>query len=143
MYFGNFSGILEFDGLNWQTIFTQNISKVSSLSISDGKIFVGARGDIGFLQADSLGRLQYNGLLSKIDKTERNFFDVNYSFSKQKPKNEIAYRLEHLLVSVVVPKCEGSVIFKDKVVTLESIGQDVALQRLQDSVSLVVIQGMD
>ena len=57
---------------------------------------------------------------------------VNYSLSKQKPKNEIVFRLEHLLVSVVVPECEGVIIFKDKVLNLGKIGQEIALQRLHE-----------
>jgi hypothetical protein len=55
LYFGNFAGILEYDGESWRIIPTENITKVSSLSDGpDGRIYVGARGEIGYLSPDDI-----------------------------------------------------------------------------------------
>ena len=77
MYFGNNNGVLEFDGNNWRLIKVSNKSAVRSLAIdSSGRVFVGAVGEFGFLQADSTGSIQYVSLLEKIPEEERNFMDV-------------------------------------------------------------------
>ncbi len=77
MYFGNNNGVLEFDGTNWRLIEISNKSAVRSLAIdSTGRIFVGAVGEFGYLQADSTGSIQYVSLLEKISEEEQNFMDV-------------------------------------------------------------------
>ncbi len=77
MYFGNNYGILEFDGNNWRLIEISNKSAVRSLAIdSTGRVFVGAVGEFGYLQADSTGSIQYVSLLVKIPEEEINFMDV-------------------------------------------------------------------
>ena len=54
MYFANFKGVLEFDGVKWNTITTTNIRYVSTLfRDSKGRILVGANGEFGYLN-DSL-----------------------------------------------------------------------------------------
>jgi signal transduction histidine kinase/ligand-binding sensor domain-containing protein len=80
IYFGNFSGILEFDGVSWRTILTKQISKVSTLTKdTKGKIYVGARGEIGYLQPDSIGQMAYFSLMDKIPKPQHDFADVLYA----------------------------------------------------------------
>jgi signal transduction histidine kinase/ligand-binding sensor domain-containing protein len=85
MYFGNGddtgngNGILEYDGVTWNLIPLPNKTTVRSLAISkedDGKIFVGAVDDFGYLEADSLGQLRYISLLGFVDERDRNFGDV-------------------------------------------------------------------
>ena len=77
MYFANFSGILEFDGQNWRIIQTTQISQVMALTCDNsGKIYVGARGEIGYLQADSIGDLQFKSLISIIPKGYESFIQV-------------------------------------------------------------------
>ncbi len=57
MYFGNFSGVIEYDGTYWRLIPTKNRTKVSSLCIDEkGRIFVGSRGELGYLEADRFSR---------------------------------------------------------------------------------------
>jgi len=82
MYFGNGeNGVLEFDGVNWRNIPISNNSMVLSLGIDDyGTVYVGAIGEIGFLQSDNMGKLQYNSLINKIDTTSRNFNNVLKTF---------------------------------------------------------------
>lgn len=78
MYFGNNDrGVLEFDGQNWRNIPVPNNSPVRSLAIDDsGTIFVGAIGEIGYLEPDATGLLDYKTLTHLIDSAYIDFFDV-------------------------------------------------------------------
>ncbi|MEO8231035.1 MAG: ATP-binding protein [Ignavibacteriota bacterium] len=72
LYFGNVSGLLEYDGVNWRLIKIPN-DAVRCLAIDDdGKIFVGGIHQLGYLSPDSLGELKYVSLNKYIfgDKTE-------------------------------------------------------------------------
>lgn len=82
VYFGNSMGILEFDGQNWRLISLPNNSIVRSLAINEqGKIFVGSRGDFGYLATNSLGTMQYFSLLDKIGPDElKKFGDIGRIF---------------------------------------------------------------
>ncbi|QHV95990.1 ATP-binding protein [Spirosoma endbachense] len=67
MYFGNFGGILEYDGVNWRTIVTTTQTKVSSLYYSrSGTMFVGARDEFGYLYPDKSGKLLFKSLSNAI-----------------------------------------------------------------------------
>src|ERR1700749_3451831 len=57
LFFGNNSGILEYDGHDWDTIETPQEGPIKSLTIdSKGVIYVGGTGEIGFLSSDATGR---------------------------------------------------------------------------------------
>ncbi|WP_177225750.1 sensor histidine kinase [Arsenicibacter rosenii] len=61
MYFGNFAGVLEYDGQNWQLIPTN--SRVTALHTdSTGKIFVGTSSEFGYLDMNKQGELFFNSL---------------------------------------------------------------------------------
>jgi len=82
MYFGNFSGILEYDGTLWRLIPTNNRTKVSALAKDNyGRIFVGTRGELGYLQADSTGKMIFISINHLIDDTISIFPDVKYLFT--------------------------------------------------------------
>ena len=82
MYFGNTSGILEFDGVFWRVIKTSNNSVVRSLAKdSQGTIFVGASGDFGYLSADKKGTLQYVSLINKLEDEHKKFTNVWKTFA--------------------------------------------------------------
>ncbi|MBI9066875.1 MAG: hypothetical protein JEZ09_06240 [Salinivirgaceae bacterium] len=77
MYFANFAGVLEFDGQQWRTIQTDNISQVTSLAIDSlGRIYVGGRGEIGYLSPNEYGTLQYESLLDSLDVSLQRFQKV-------------------------------------------------------------------
>ncbi len=77
MYFGNNHGVLEFDGREWKLIEVSNSSVVRSLAKDrNGTIYVGASGEFGFLASDSIGKLKYISLVSKLNEEDRNFNDV-------------------------------------------------------------------
>lgn len=70
MYFANFRGVLEYDGVNWRLFPLSNGAAVRSLaSDSVGTVYIGGIGEMGYLAPDSLGRLAYQSLLPKIDTT--------------------------------------------------------------------------
>ncbi|MBY0574877.1 MAG: hypothetical protein K2P84_14450, partial [Undibacterium sp.] len=77
MYFGNSTGILEFDGQRWQLIATPGNPMVRSLALaSDGTIFYGSVGDFGYLSASSSGKISAVSLKDAIPKDEQIFNDV-------------------------------------------------------------------
>lgn len=54
MYFGNGSGLLEFDDVTRRLYPLPNKSNILSLAIgNDGKIYAGAQGDLGYFFANS------------------------------------------------------------------------------------------
>ena len=78
MYFGNGNGLMEFDGKDWRLIQMPNKSLVRSLAMDkNGKIYVGTQGELGYLEADERGLLQYVSLVSKIPAKDRNFEGVS------------------------------------------------------------------
>ncbi len=77
IYVGNNSGVLEFDGATWRLIEVPNRTVVRSLAMGpDGRIYVGAVGDLGYLAPDSLGKLEFVSLLSTVPGDYRDFADV-------------------------------------------------------------------
>ena len=81
MYFGNNSGLLQYDGVNWTLNKTVNNSVIRSIAIAeDGKIFVGSVGELGYFEADSSGRLQYHSLLNYLKPENRDISDVWNTF---------------------------------------------------------------
>jgi len=77
MYFGNGHGILEYDGVSWRLIETTRGTRVRSLARGhDGKIYVGASGDFGYLEPDTRGQNRYISLQDSIRFEDRNFTEV-------------------------------------------------------------------
>jgi signal transduction histidine kinase/ligand-binding sensor domain-containing protein len=76
LYFGNTSGVLELDGEGWRLIPVANQSIVRSLAADqDGRVWVGAVGEIGYLEANELGELEYVSLLQYLPEGKE-FTDV-------------------------------------------------------------------
>lgn len=81
MYFGNFAGVLQFDGVRWRLIPTARITKVTSLAMdSAGRIFVGARGEIGYLATDTQGKMSFQSLIPADTKQRTSYQDVIGTF---------------------------------------------------------------
>ncbi len=80
MYFGNMQGLLEYDGNSWRKINIPFSSLVRTITIDDnGKIFITASSDFGYLEPDSIGQLEFISLKSKLDKVrkiDKQFWDV-------------------------------------------------------------------
>ncbi len=81
LYFGNNMGVLEYDGHDWNIIpLTEKARVVRALfSDSKGRVFVGSEREFGYIGPDSIGKLSYISLVSKIENEEdRNFVGINY-----------------------------------------------------------------
>lgn len=77
MYFANNDGLLEFDGTYWRCYKVRNQTIVRSVAIAeDGKIFVGAQGEIGYFFENETGILTYQSLNYLLPPEEQFFADV-------------------------------------------------------------------
>jgi hypothetical protein len=77
LYVGNTLGILEYDGVQWNTISLSNSSLVRSLAKTDeGKIYAGGVKEMGYLESDSIGRTRFQSLLPQLDSIYHDFTDV-------------------------------------------------------------------
>ena len=77
MYFGNNNGILEYDGSSWRLIKIPNNSIVRSMAVDDnGKIYVAASSDFGYLAPDSTENLHFVSLLNYLIAGHKEFGDV-------------------------------------------------------------------
>jgi serine phosphatase RsbU (regulator of sigma subunit)/ligand-binding sensor domain-containing protein len=82
MYFGNWNGVLEYDGVSWRLVSTPNRSGVRSLAVdANDRIYVGAVGDLGYLAPDSVGDMQFVSLLDHVQPENREFNEVWYSYA--------------------------------------------------------------
>ncbi len=76
LYFGAGQGIFEYDGANWHKIKVASNVVRSLAQDADGKIWVGAAGSFGTLEADHHGSMQYLPWTEKIPAEHRDFTDV-------------------------------------------------------------------
>jgi len=82
MYFGNFAGVLQYDGEFWRLIPTEKTTKVTALGIdSIGNVFVGAFGEIGRLALNDFGDLGFKTLIPSGASNMPSFQDVLQIFS--------------------------------------------------------------
>ena len=61
--------VLEYDGARWRHV--EHPTRISAWSLTrdaDGTIYVGASGEIGYLEADSRGVVRFVSLLSHLEK---------------------------------------------------------------------------
>ena len=77
MYFGTSGGLLVYDGATWRNYQVPNKSIIRSLAWgSDGKLYAGAKADLGYFLPDSTGELNFHSLLQFIPIDKRKFSDV-------------------------------------------------------------------
>jgi len=77
IYIGNNDGVVIYDGVQWRTVPVSNLSVVRSLDVdSNGTVYVGARGDFGYLAPDASGALRYISLVDRVPVEDRGFIDV-------------------------------------------------------------------
>ncbi len=70
IYVANSSGVLEFDGATWRTIYTP--STVLSLAVDeDGTVYVGLTDDLGYLRPGTRGDLQFVSLSDRLPHSYR------------------------------------------------------------------------
>lgn len=77
LYFGTNKGVVIFDGERWELIPISNFSGVKSLEKSpEGKIYVGANGNFGYLSKDSRAGYTYISMSDSLPPHATNFNDV-------------------------------------------------------------------
>jgi serine phosphatase RsbU (regulator of sigma subunit) len=77
MYFGNANGVLEYNGKHWRQYANSNQSRIRSIGIDKNNIiYVGGVGEIGYLDCDRRGDMQYVSLVDLLDEKDRTFTDV-------------------------------------------------------------------
>lgn len=82
LYVGNNVGVLEYDGASWRMIPTRNKAVVRSLALAtDGRIYVGSKGELGYLDTSAANGSRYISLLHLIPQHQRNFQDVRQTFT--------------------------------------------------------------
>ncbi len=74
IYVANPNGVLVFDGTRWRLVPTERETFVRTVvADTSGTVYVGAYGEIGKLEPDSTGTLQYVSLLDRVDPPFRDF----------------------------------------------------------------------
>ncbi len=95
IYVANGGGVVEFDGLRWRLIPTANHTTARSLAVDpSGRVYVGAVGDIGYLEPDEAGRLRHRSLMARVPPAARGFSDVYQTFVT--PEGVVFSSFEHL-----------------------------------------------
>lgn len=79
LYVANTEGILEFDGVRWRKIRVPNGTAARALDLDgQGRVYVGAVGEIGYLAPDTIGRTTYVSLLDCVPTAQRNFMGISF-----------------------------------------------------------------
>lgn len=91
LYFGNNNGVVRYDGHRWELYPVTNRSEVHSVAEDkNGRVYVGAQGEFGYLQHDlATGKLQYNSLLHLVPDSATNFNDVWNIYVRE---NDVVFR---------------------------------------------------
>ncbi len=77
MYFANDEGVLEYDGIRWKLYTLSNGASVHSLALDiNGRVYIGAVNEFGYLAPNTNGKLQYVSLTNQLDDSLKNSFTV-------------------------------------------------------------------
>jgi serine phosphatase RsbU (regulator of sigma subunit)/ligand-binding sensor domain-containing protein len=85
MYFANGQGILEYNGEKWRRFHTKDRTTVLSMGKDQqGRIYIGADTEVGYLASNKSGEVEYVDLTDKIPEEHRKFLYVWYTFGTEK-----------------------------------------------------------
>ncbi|WP_027078158.1 response regulator [Maribacter antarcticus] len=146
MYFANQDKVLQFDGVNWESVEIPGSSVRCLVKDDNGVIHVGGSSELGYLEPSDTGILKFVSLLDKIPEEHRNItevWEVNYY------KGRVIFRTEFKLYA-----WDGEVM---KVITSENglhVGDvvngvyylriwDVGLTRLTDDDTFELVPNGD
>lgn len=144
IYFANFSGAVEYDGAAWRTIPTINNSKVTSIAKDKkGRIFIGARGEFGYLSVQNDGAIAFVSISKQLK--EKNFTEIINTFCSDSgvwfvSENEIFYWDGSKIKSIKVNGSVLSAFFINN--TLYCYQKDSGLKYLQND-ALLPVKGME
>ena len=95
IYVANPNGVLVFDGVEWRQIPTERETFVRTVvTDTSGTVYVGAYGEIGMLQPDSTGVLQYVSLLDEIDPQ---LHDFGHTWTGAAVPNGVFFQTQRLI----------------------------------------------
>jgi ligand-binding sensor domain-containing protein/DNA-binding CsgD family transcriptional regulator len=83
MYFANKSGVLEYNGNDWNLYTLHNQSDVRAIQRSDSVIYVGGLNEFGYLEAQETGELRYVCMSDSLSAEQRNFGNIWYIYENQ------------------------------------------------------------
>ncbi len=139
MYFGTGNGVLEFDGQQWDFITVQTGAYVRAMAIdSNGVVYVGGSGEIGYLKPDASGKMIFQSLSSKLSEEDLFFFDVwkihatETAVFFQSYESLIKYDLATEKLTVFYPEnsfhlsfiCEGDLYLRSRQVGIQKLEDD-------------------
>jgi signal transduction histidine kinase/DNA-binding response OmpR family regulator len=84
IYLANHGGVLEYDGVSWNSFMIPNQAVRSMAIDGSGTIYVGGVDEIGYLGPNSQGKLEYVSLMEHLDERKRNFGNVWRTHSTEK-----------------------------------------------------------
>lgn len=77
MYFANNSGLLEFDGVDWQLFQLPNHTVVRSFAFGpNGRLYIGGQNEVGYLVRGSSERREFNSITDLVPEDLQNFEDI-------------------------------------------------------------------
>jgi serine phosphatase RsbU (regulator of sigma subunit)/ligand-binding sensor domain-containing protein len=77
---GTTQGVIEYDGLSWRKSPTIKRSFVSSIKADrNGRIYVGARGEFGYMSPDSLGSMRFVSMSKDLAEEDQEFSYIWYT----------------------------------------------------------------
>ena len=81
MVFANGNGILKYDGGAWEFHSLPKLSVVRSLAMDEnGRVYVGAYDELGYLSSDKQGNHQYVSLLTHLPADQREFGNIHKTY---------------------------------------------------------------
>lgn len=120
LFFANNTGMLVFDGLNWELYpVINNTGLRSVLADSLNRIYVGAFNEFGYFYLDELGHYQYVSLSNQIPEENRNFDEIwrihiiNNKIYFQSFKNLFVFKDDKLIQSFTNQKFNFSFNIND------------------------------
>src|ERR1035438_4514059 len=75
IYIANVDGILEYDGINWRMIPGTDIDIRNFDKDKSGRIYCGGTNELGFLEADKMGKVFYHSLVNYLS-AEKPYFSI-------------------------------------------------------------------
>ncbi|MBP1839909.1 helix-turn-helix and ligand-binding sensor domain-containing protein [Formosa algae] len=67
IYIANNKGLLEFNGAKWELYLSPNQTIIRSVTVEDNRIYTGSYKEFGYWERNTLGRLDYVSLSTKLD----------------------------------------------------------------------------
>ncbi|WP_198144998.1 SpoIIE family protein phosphatase [Microscilla marina] len=105
LYVGNTMGLLEFDGVHWRLIELPNKSSVRGIChSSNGKVYIGGKGFIGYVSTNATGQTYVASLMDKLPKNAHDFQTV--WGIREVPNEGIVFRAREQLVILKQGKCK-------------------------------------